>query len=429
MNELKAKLTAALKRVSEIASAAEAADRDLTAEERNQITGLMDEAKGYKAKLAQRASDADLVKEIEALGAGLTDTSARGHQTAVKHGAGESLGERFASADGFKNWVSQFPEGRVPESFKGFHSPPVAFKGMDDLFGRKTLVTGVSDSQAGALIFNDTQAGILPLGRRPIVMRDAVTPGRTTSDTIEYVQVLTETNNAEPVAEATAAGGSSGVKPESGMTLGRFTETVKTIAHWIPATKRALSDAGQIRTLIDNFLRDGLEQELEDQMVNGNGVGENFTGLNNISGTQTQAWDTNIFVTTRRARTKIRTVGRTIPNAYLLNPVDWETIQLERDGSGGAGTGQFLFGGPAAANEVQTLWGLPVIESEAVVQGTGYTGNFRKLVLYDREAATIQVSDSHSDFFIRNLVAILAELRAAFVCLQPSAFIEMDLTA
>ena len=39
------------------------------------------------------------------------------------------------------------------------------------------------------------------------------------------------------------------------------------------------------------------------------------------------------------------------------------------------------------------------------------------------------VSDSHSDFFIRNLVAILAELRAAFGILKPNAIIEIDLTA
>jgi hypothetical protein len=31
-------------------------------------------------------------------------------------------------------------------------------------------------------------------------------------------------------------------------------------------------------------------------------------------------------------------------------------------------------------------------------------------------------SDSHADFFIRNLVAILGELRAAFGVLRPAAF-------
>ena len=78
---------------------------------------------------------------------------------------------------------------------------------------------------------------------------------------------------------------------------------------------------------------------------------------------------------------------------------------------------------------VQTLWGLPRVECEAVPAGTGIVGNFRMAVLWDREASSIMASDSHADFFIRNLVAILAEMRAAFGIIRPSAFVVIDLTA
>jgi hypothetical protein len=64
-----------------------------------------------------------------------------------------------------------------------------------------------------------------------------------------------------------------------------------------------------------------------------------------------------------------------------------------------------------------------------VPQGVGYVGNFKTLILWDREQAGVQMTDSHNDFFVRNLVAILAEARAAFGCLKPSAIVEMDLTA
>jgi HK97 family phage major capsid protein len=50
-------------------------------------------------------------------------------------------------------------------------------------------------------------------------------------------------------------------------------------------------------------------------------------------------------------------------------------------------------------------------------------------VLWDREQAAVQVSDSHADFFVRNLVAILAEMRAAFGVIRPKAFVVIDLTA
>jgi HK97 family phage major capsid protein len=75
------------------------------------------------------------------------------------------------------------------------------------------------------------------------------------------------------------------------------------------------------------------------------------------------------------------------------------------------------------------LWGVPVVQSFFQPQGTAWLANWRKAVLWDREAATISVSDSHSDFFIRNMVAILAEMRAAFGIIRPSAFVEVDLAA
>jgi HK97 family phage major capsid protein len=142
-----------------------------------------------------------------------------------------------------------------------------------------------------------------------------------------------------------------------------------------------------------------------------------------MSGTQSQAWDTNLLTTTRRARTKVRVVGRAQATAYLLHPNDWEDIDLLQDNEA-----RYFFGGPSVLGNPR-LWGLPVVESEGVTEGFGYVGDFRTCVLWDREQASIQVSNSHSDFFIRNMVAILAELRAAFGCLRPVAIVEMDLTA
>ncbi len=348
----------------------------------------------------------------------------------------KTVSELVLSDQDYKSWLQRIaPHGHFAEKVR-LESPQVAIPG-----GLKALVSGSNDASAGAFVFNDIQQNYNQfITRRPLVMRSIITIGNTGSDVVEYVQQISETNNAAMVPEAQSTapigdgtGGTTtaalgGLKPESGMVFGRVTTNVKTVAHWMPATKRALADAGQMQTLIDGFLRWGLDAELEDQMVLGNGVGENFTGLTNIANLTAQPWDTNIVTTTRRAKTKVRLVGRTTPTAFLLNPSDWETIQLTRTEEGGANTGQFLFGGPAA-NEVQTLWNLPVVECESVPVGTGYVGNFHLLVLWDREQAGVQMTDSHNDFFVRNLVAILAEARAAFGCLKPAGIVEMDLTA
>ena len=328
-----------------------------------------------------------------------------------------TLGEAVTGSEQFKSWMSSISRnGHIPSRTQ-IQSPPIEFAGL------KALITGASATSAGALTSND-RLNIIDAGTfgRPLTIRDLVTNGTTNSDMVEYVRQGTHTNNAAPVAEATATGDGTGAKPESDMVLSVVQEPVKTIAHWLAATNRALSDAGQLRTLIDSFLRYGLEEELEDQMINGTGVGENFTGIFNTTGTGTQAYDTNLLITTRKARTKVMTEGNARPTAYVMNPVDWETLDLTMDGEN-----RFYFGGPSEMGTPR-LWGIPVVESEAVTAGYSLVADWRLAVLWDREQASITTSNSHSDFFVRNLVAILAELRAAFGVLRPAAFIEIDMT-
>lgn len=337
-----------------------------------------------------------------------------------------SLGQRFVEGEKFKAWhgAHATAAGYIPDSMKKFNSGALLeFAGFRDLEPRSALITGASDTSGGAFIVNDQYPTLTELGRRPLTLRQIITNLQTGSDTVEYVRQTTETNAAAPVAEAVATSGGVGVKPESTLAYEKVTAVVKTVAHWIPATKRALSDASQLRGLIDAFLRYGLEEELEDQIMAGAGTGENFTGLLETSNTQAQAWDTDLFKTLRVAKRKVRTVGKRIPTAFVLNPEDWERAELAQDD-----VYRYYGQGPFGVTQ-PTIWGLPVVECEAIPAGTGMVGDFKMAVLWDREQATISVSDSHSDFFIRNLVAILAEMRAAFGVLKPNAFVEIDLTA
>lgn len=330
--------------------------------------------------------------------------------------APETIGDLVINDAAFKAWLDTIaPNGSSPSRSKFGTSPAVDVK---------TLLTGTSSTSAGALVYPE-QLGLREPGlfMRPLTIRDLITSGTTNSDAIEYVLMGATTNAAAPVAEATAASGGSGAKSESDMALSTATTSVKTIAHWIPATRRALADAGQLRTLIDSFLRYGLEEELEDQIVSGGGTGENFLGIISTPLVQTQAYATDIVTTARKARTLIKTVGRTDPTAYAMHPTDWETFDLAQDNEA-----RYFFGGPSVLGNAR-LWGLPVVESEALTAGQAIIGDWKWAVLWQRMQAQILVSDSHSDFFIRNLIAILAEMRAAFAVIRPKAFCLIDLTA
>lgn len=328
----------------------------------------------------------------------------------------KTVGDAVVEDEQFKAWLQQIaPNGSSPSRSKFGTSPAVEIK---------SLLTGTSSTSAGALVYPQ-QLGLLEPGlfRRPLTIRDLITVGQTGTDSVEYVLMGSVVNNAAPVAEATVTGGGSGVKPESDMAMSTASAAVKTIAHWIPATRRALADAPQIRTLIDSFLRYGLDEELEDQVVSGGGSGENFLGILNTPNIQTQAFVTDILVSTRQARTIIKTVGRTNPTGYAMHPNDWEDFDLLKDNEA-----RYYFGGPSVIGNPR-LWGLPVVESEALTEGQAVIADWKWAVLWERMQAQILVSDSHSDFFIRNLIAILAEMRAAFAVIRPKAFATIDLTA
>lgn len=418
-----------VKAARDIAAKAEAENRDFTPEERAAVTKSITDAKGVHDRIQALDGDASLMAQINELGLPVGDL-AKGE--GVQAGKGQTAGERFAEAPQFKDWLGKMAiNGQIPESSKGIQSPPVAFGGVKDLLGlgRKDIISGGDVTSAGGLI-TPQFLGLLDLGvfQRPLALRDLITIGQTGSDAVEYARVTGFTNNAGfvPEARGTAAGDQEadvpGLKPQSGLELEKVITNVKTIAHWLPATKRALSDAGQIRTLIDNFLTYGLEEALDANIAVGNNVGEEFEGILNTPGTQVQAFDTDILVTARKAKTKVRIGGRARATAFLLHPNDNERFDLSRDL-----TGRFYFGGPDNGG-TDSLWALPRVESEAMPEGTGLVGDFKQAVLWDREQAGIQVSDSHADFFVRNLVAILAEMRAAFGVIRPSAFVEIDLT-
>ena len=218
-----------------------------------------------------------------------------------------------------------------------------------------------------------------------------------------------------------ASGG--GYKPEGSWAFAVVQANVKTIAEWVPVTKRALADVAQLEGLINDQLSADVAEAEENQLLNGDGSGENFTGIANTSGIQTQAFATDIFTSVRKGITKLRTVGRVNPTAILMNPADAESVDLTKDGNN-----QYYYGGPSAIGQ-RTLWGVPVIESESQTAGFATLGDFTKAVVWDREQTTVTMTDSHSDFFVRNLVAVLAEERLAFGVTRPTAFCTVDIVS
>jgi HK97 family phage major capsid protein len=427
------------KLVHDMQTLADAADLkgDFTAEEREQLIRMMGDSKRLGDEIKDEATINGGLADAKAFLAQLGQPADNGNGKAnpalihdltvsglpMNPTGGKTLGELFVASPAYEDFTARYGglDGIIKPSTKGIQSAPFQV----DL---KDLVTGGSATSAGAAVRNDMYAPITDLiGERELTVDDLVSKGTTGSDTIEFVRITAKTNNASPVVEASVTSGTSGTKPESALTLEVVSTTVKTIAHWIPITKRAASDAPQVRTLVDNFLRYGLEEELEDQELNGSGSGENFEGISTAVTQSVGSTGTDIDAIVDAIRT-VRVTGRRRPNAVVFHPNDWYSTNflLAKTGDGTNSAANYLIGDPrASVDQLNQLWGLKVVVTEAQTENTALVGDFRFAMRWAREGVTISVSDSHSDFFIRNMLAILGERRDAFGVLDIQSFCEV----
>lgn len=392
--------------------------RPMTEDERNKSLNMVNDAK-------QGLDDVALERKIAELQA----AAAKGKEEETQEEVKGSMGERFAQNKAYKAWMKQVaPNGHIPESAKGLNSP--AFQ-VDMPFEKKAVITGLSSTSAGAFIQNDDTGIYVPMGRKPLKLRDLISVRSTNSDTVEFVQQTAKVTQAAGVAEATSAAAPTvnssthavelnaggGYKPEGAMTFVKVSTPVETVAVWIPVTKRALADAAQLRGIIDQELRDSLMDEIENNILFGQATPD-FVGVAETTGILTQSYDTSILTTARKAITNLATNGlEASPTAFVVAPADWEAVELA------------LFAAAPYLPYQQSMWRIPVVESQYLTAGTAYLANWKQAAMWDRQQVTISVSDSHADFFIRNLVAVLAEARAAFGVLKPKSFVEIETAA
>lgn len=427
--DLVAKRAKLLEEATEITKSARADGADaLTDDQQAKVAGMLKEAGEIASVVMAAQKTEDLLGDLATaselnLENGKSDERETGSEQ--KSGRLQSPGEVFTSSKSYQDLLKRHPGGFSEKIMPQMDAVPMPslseLKAFAD--GAKAIVNVGTNTTAGGnaapMVVNDQRGLLAPLFR-PITMLDLITRGNTTSDTIEFFREVARTNAAAPVGEATATGGASGLKPESAVRFERVTAPVKTLATWIPVTRKALADVGQIRTILDAYLMQFLDEVLEDQVLNGDGTGENLIGIRSVA-SATQAFDTDTLTVSRKALTQIR-LNLVQPTGFVFNPVDVEGIDLMQDGNGRYyGSGPFGIG-------PRTLWGLPVAESAQQPAGEGLLGDFRQAILYDREQATVSVG-TIDDQFVRNMLTLLAELRAALAVQRATAFRKLDLTA
>lgn len=216
-------------------------------------------------------------------------------------------------------------------------------------------------------------------------------------------------------------------KPESDFEFGVISLNVGVIAHWIRASKQVLADMPALANYLETRMAYGVRFKLEYYVVNGHtpaqGQQKIFSGLLEPLNHQTvteAASDTAIDVISKAKYEAA--ASYVLPDAVLLNPKDWGSIERIKGEDG-----HYIFGAPGAAVQ-PVLWGLPVIFAASMPEGKYWVGNlalgFDGLI---REDVNITISTEDGNNVTKNLVTILAEMRAAGAVVLPEACVAGDL--
>lgn len=305
----------------------------------------------------------------------------------------------------------------------GKSSSAVAVKGIMPALKAASGLVNTATATQGAELLRVAPREWLEQLWRPRTVLDLVTRGDSDFDSVEWVETIF-TNNAAEVGEATALVGASGLKPDSLNENVVKQATAVTIAHLKHSTERALRNRGEVANLIENELSVGLEERIDLQLTAGNGTAPNMRGALATSGTQAQAFATDMITTLVKARTKVRLARSSSTPTVLLNPVDYEAWTLTKDGSG-----DYMFAGTLFGSEgVPGLLGMRFVESETIPAGVAIVADWASATLQTIDAERIVWTDSHMDYFARNIRSCRAEIDVLFSIRRPGQFVVADLT-
>lgn len=197
------------------------------------------------------------------------------------------------------------------------------------------------------------------------------------------------------------------------------TKALNKIAAYLKETDELLSDATFLESAIRNRGVFEFNKAVENYLV---------STLMSTSGVQTGGTTIN-FDEILKAKQDIYADTGYAPDAMIINPADWATLLLTKDGGN---VGQYMVGGPAYApygngaySGNPRIWGMQVVESAAVPAGKVVVGAFKaaaSVVTKAGEGLRVEVSNSDQDDFIKNMVTVRIEERLVEAVRVPAAF-------
>ncbi len=347
----------------------------------------------------------------------------------------EKLGTKLAAPEVIKAIGEQFTESQAVKDFvksqaKNTPEFPVNMKawGYGLKAGERINSRFDINVKAGEVITSmfPSERTYLPFAEFPqrrFRLRDLIPVAGLGTPQIEYARITGYSNLAAGAAELAS-------KPQSQIFTQVVVDAVKLIATFMPVTRQAVADVPGLAGYINQVLVYFMQLSEDAQILSGAGGGTDMTGILNVPGIQSRPKGADTYIDAiRKAITDLQiafTDAGFQPNGVVMHPRDWETFELQKDTTNKYLLIPFVETAAEGGPQPPRLWRLPVVPTPAMTLGTALVGAFDiGATLWTYEDVTLRITDSHSDFFVKNLLAVLAEYRELLAVYFPRAFVQV----
>ena len=364
---------------------------------------------------AYKAADT-LNETVAKLDERLKSTLARNGQTLIlptgsdsPEVAAQNMGERFLASDQYEAFK------RAGFARNSLASVEVA--SADDL--RRMLSLAASDGSGLIPIDQKLNPPVNTPRRLPRLM-DFITVSSTDTDVVEWARQSVQTDNVVNKAHGGAASNESVYEWE------KVQSNVRRIPTHIVVPKSQLADQSRLKSELEGEGRKAVTLKTENQVLSGDGTGENLPGILNTTGIATLAKGAGTAETVpdavHRGITAVRINLEDDITAIGVHPNDYERYALAKDDQG-----RYLSGTGPQDPTARTMWGYPAIVSTVFTEGVIVPANWAWAYLWVRSGLNIE-SGYINQQMIEDLMTLAFEYRAAFAVKQPKAFCTVTAT-
>lgn len=266
---------------------------------------------------------------------------------------------------------------------------------------KSDLKAALTSDGLGTMPSNPQRGDTVIPAQRPLTLLDVLSSRPVTGDAIEFVQLGTVGDAGYQLLQGDE-------KPELDLEGTLQRAEIATIAGFTAASRQTLNDNQSLASKVDQILRGKVREKLERELIAGAGGPGEINGLLNQGIAIAPTTATNDIDEVGEALSTMRSLGYNA-NVVVMNPTDYFRLAIEKDANG-----NYL-------NVIPALWNATVVQSSSIPAGQAIVMDPSYVSVLDRQALSIMVSNSHADFFRRNLIAILGELRAGLEVLDTKA--------